>query len=710
MQAKYRRRAPPLAANASDYRYFDSADEGSGAVSGQERGLGHLLEQSLVGLFLLRHDGSIVYANDKMAGLLGYQSAAQLSGMQVSALVAPEDLVLLLAQQRIRLDGSVASVRYSCRLLHRDGSRRWVEVHGSVSEYKGQPVLLEMALDVGQRLESERQSRLADRVFESTSEGILITDAAFCIVAVNPAFTSITGYEASVAMGKPSRMMTGASAQAEINRGMLEKLASAGHWQGEMKDRRKDGSWYPAWLSISAIRDPQGNISNYVGVFTDNTLRKEAEGKLAFLADHDSLTGLLNRNGLMRIFSQRIDQARAAQKSLVLYFIDLDRFKTVNDTLGHHAGDQLLVAAAQRLRAELAEDDVLARFGGDEFVVLLGAGEKPPAVMAQDLINSMLRPFMINGHEMFITASVGSATFPEHGPDAVTILKNADIAMYHAKDRGKNTFRLFNQEMSHHALEKMLLENSLRHAVERDEFVLYFQPQVATSDGSLRGVEALLRWQHPTRGLVAPGMFIPLAEQTGLIVPLGAWVLRQACLQGRAWLDQGYQFGRVAVNLSPRQFAADDLLAVIDAALVQSGLPSSMLELEITESAIMHNPQDAVVLLERMRELGVAVSVDDFGTGYSSLASLKQYPLDTLKIDRSFVRGIPHDADDVAITEAIIAIAHKLRLQVVAEGVENEDQRDFLRAAGCDLTQGYLHAQPLPVAELERLWLAQAVR
>jgi len=676
------------------------------------RSFRYVADQSLVGVYMLRSDGAVLHANDKMANMLGYDSAAEVIGLQIANLTAPEDLALLEKNLQARLTGAEEHVRYTHRILSRDGTRRWVEVHGSVCQYDGGTALVEMALDVNQKVQSEWQSRLADRVFESTSEGILITDAEFRILAVNPAFTRITGYHPEEAMDKRSRMMTGPGAQAEINRGMLQRLASDGHWQGEMKDRRKDGSWYPAWLSISAIRDNQGGITNYVGVFTDNTIRKEAENKLAFLADHDSLTGLLNRSSLMRIFAQQIEAAQTSGETLVLFFIDLDRFKTVNDTLGHHAGDQLLVAAAERLREQLRPDDVLARFGGDEFVVILGGS--PPqdmiSAIAQRLINSILRPFVINGHEMFISASIGSAAYPEHGEDAIAILKNADIAMYHAKERGKNAFQLFSKEMSNHALEQMLLENSLRHAIERKEFELYYQPQFSAVDGAICGAEALIRWRHPTRGLVAPGMFITLAEQTGLIVPLGAWVLREACRQGKVWLDRGYQFGRIAVNLSPRQFSSDDLLSTIDNALGQSGLPSAMLELEITEGAIMQNPQEAVVLLKRMRQLGLTISVDDFGTGYSSLASLKQYPLDTLKIDRSFVKGIPADADDVAITEAIIAVAHKLHLQVVAEGVESQEQHDFLRAAGCDIVQGYLHSKPLSAGEIEAKWYLGGVQ
>lgn len=673
--------------------------------------LDYLMQQSLTGVYLLDGSGHIVQANDKMAQILGLNHADALRGMALSELIVADDLAAVEHHRYQRLLAHQQQVTYRCRLQLQDGSQRWAQVQGSVCEdwrigFEGATLLVEMLLDVDHQVQSAWQSRLADRVFESTSEGILITDQEFRILAVNPAFSRITGYRMEEAMGKRSRMLTGPAAQAEINRGMLQQLAAEGHWQGEMIDRRKDGNWYPAWLAISAIRDHEHGISHYVGVFTDNTIRKEAENKLAFLADHDSLTGLLNRSSLMRCLSELITDARKQGARLVLFFIDLDRFKTVNDTLGHHAGDQLLVAAAERLRQQLRPSDVLARFGGDEFVAVL-RGSPPPdmiAALAQRLINSIAQPFVIDGHEMFISASVGSAAFPEHGDDAVSILKNADIAMYRAKDGGKNAFQLFNQEMSQHALEQMLLENSLRHAVERKEFELYYQPQFFTVDGRVCGVEALVRWRHPTRGLIGPGMFITLAEQTGLIVPLGAWVLREACRQGKVWLDRGYHFGRVAVNLSPRQFSAGDLLRTIDDALAESGLPSTLLELEITEGAIMQNPQEAAVLLKRMRRLGVSISVDDFGTGYSSLASLKQYPLDTLKIDRSFIQGIPHDSHDTALTEAIIAIAHKLQLRVVAEGVEFPEQHSFLQAVGCDIVQGYLHAQALPVSEVESRW------
>jgi diguanylate cyclase (GGDEF)-like protein len=419
---------------------------------------------------------------------------------------------------------------------------------------------------------------------------------------------------------------------------------------------------------------------------------------------------MLNRSGMMARFAEQIERARRDNRQLALLFIDLDRFKTVNDTLGHLAGDQLLVAAAERMRSQLRAGDVAARLGGDEFTVLLSEPQSSGAAarLAERLIENMSQAFMIDGQEMFVTASVGIACYPADGDDAATLLKNADVAMYRAKERGRNTFQFFTSDMNTQAFEQLLLENSLRRAIERSEFELHYQPQFATVSGEVAGVEALIRWRHPELGLVAPGTFIAMAEHNGLIVPIGAWVLHEACRQGKAWLDAGWNFGRIAVNISARQFASDDLLDTIRSALERSGMPAAKLEVEITESTIMQNPQEAIRLLGRIRDMGVALAVDDFGTGYSSLATLKQYPLDSLKIDRSFVTGTPHDADDVAITEAIIAIARKMRLTVVAEGVETTEQADFLREAGCDIAQGFLFGRPVPAAELERRFLQVA--
>jgi diguanylate cyclase (GGDEF)-like protein/PAS domain S-box-containing protein len=673
------------------------------ALRESEKKFRNFVEQSLVGLYVVQ-DGRIAYANNKTAELLGYDSAEELLGIPLAQLTAPEDLPLLTENHRRRLHGEVDTIRYTYRALRRDGQRVWADVQGSACVYEGRPAVMGVALDVSKQVAFEHQSRLANRVFESTSEGIVITDANCRIEAVNPAFSRITGYSPDEAVGKLSRMMTGQGAQEKINRDMLAHLATDEHWQGEMRDRRKNGEWYPAWLSISTVRDADRNITNYVGVFTDNTRRKQAESRLQFLATHDSLTGMLNRSGFMAQFTDEIVRARGDNRQLGVLFIDLDRFKTVNDTLGHLAGDQLLVAAAERMRQQLKDSDLAARLGGDEFTVLMNDQQSSGAAakLAERLIASMAQPFVINGQEMFVTASVGVACYPADGIDAATLLKNADVAMYRAKQRGRNTFQFFTSDMNTLAFEQLLLENSLRRAIERSEFELHYQPQFATVTGQVAGIEALIRWRHPELGLVLPGTFISMAEQNGLIVPIGAWVLQEACRQAKAWHDAGWHFGHIAVNLSARQFASDDLLDTIRAALDKSGLTPSLLELEITESTIMQNPQEAVTLLGKIRDMGVALSVDDFGTGYSSLASLKQYPLDSLKIDRSFVKGVPSDADDVAITEAIIAIARKMGLHVVAEGVETSEQADFLRQAGCDVAQGFLFGRPASASELER--------
>ncbi|HEY8605930.1 MAG TPA: EAL domain-containing protein [Noviherbaspirillum sp.] len=678
------------------------------ALRESERKFRNFVEQSLVGLYVVQ-DGKLAYANRKTADLLGYDDPEQLIGTPIASLTHPDDLPVLAENHRLRLEGEVSSIRYTYRALRRDGRAVWADVHGSACDFEGRPAIMGVALDVSRQVAFEHQSRLANRVFESASEGIIITDAEHRIEAVNPAFTRITGYSAEEATGQLSRMLTGRGAEA--NKDMLVQLKRDGSWQGEVRDRRKNGDWYPAWMSISTVRDAEQRITNYVGVFTDNTRRKEDENRLRFLASHDSLTGTLNRSGMMARFAREIAHAQHEGKPLALLFVDLDRFKTVNDTLGHRAGDQLLVAATQRMRQQLSGNEIIARLGGDEFTILAQdtPGGGSAAKLADRIIRTLSQPFSIDGQEMFITASIGVACYPTDGDDAATLLKNADVAMYRAKERGRNTFQFFTAGMNTQAFEQMLLENSLRRALERSEFELHYQPQFANATGALAGVEALIRWRHPDLGTVFPGTFIALAEHNGLIVPIGAWVLHEACRQGKAWLDAGLCFGHVAVNLSARQFAADDLLDTIRAALDGSGLPPAMLELELTESAIMHNPGEAIELLDRIRAMGVMLSIDDFGTGYSSLASLKQYPLDSLKIDRSFVKGVPHDADDVAITEAIIAIAHKMGLKVVAEGVETAQQADFLRAAGCDVSQGFLLGRPVPAGEAAQLMGARAV-
>jgi len=426
--------------------------------------------------------------------------------------------------------------------------------------------------------------------------------------------------------------------------------------------------------------------------------RRLAEDQLRFIATHDSLTDLPNRSLFNERLRHALHQSTRYTRGIAVMFIDMDRFKVVNDSLGHGAGDRLLQDSAKRLAECLRESDTVARLGGDEFVVMIEnfTAPKDAIAVAQKVLASLSRPFFVDGQEFLMSASIGISTFPDDGKDAETLLKNADIAMYRAKDQGRNNYQFYSAQMNKHTFERLAMESSLRRAVERNEFLLHYQPKLDLRTGAISGVEALVRWQHPDWGMVSPAQFIPLAEETGLIVQIGEWVLKAACEQNKRWRDQGIPPLRVAVNLSARQFAQKTLLGDIAKTIAQSGLTPESLELEITESLVMTNPEHATETLHKLKAMGISLSIDDFGTGYSSLAYLKRFPIDCVKIDRSFIKDIPTEADDMAITKGVIALGHSLRLKVVAEGVETVEQQDFLRSNDCDEMQGYLFSKPLP--------------
>ncbi|MGQ0654574.1 MAG: bifunctional diguanylate cyclase/phosphodiesterase [Betaproteobacteria bacterium] len=440
-------------------------------------------------------------------------------------------------------------------------------------------------------------------------------------------------------------------------------------------------------------------LGNQIGQFI---VRKEAEEKVRFVASHDALTGLPNRIMFTQRLEHALAQAHRHGRRLAVLFIDLDRFKLINDTLGHDAGDTVLRAVAARLSEKLRASDSVGRLGGDEFVVLL---EELPeahyvAGVAQKLIDALARSFVLGGREYHLSGSIGVSTYPDDATTMQDLLKNADIAMYRAKEHGRNTFQFYSEQMNVHSVERLSLESELRRGIEREELVLHFQPQASVRGATITGVEALVRWQHPEQGLLPPHRFIPLAEESGLVVALGEWVLRTACARVQAWAQAGVAVPRMAVNLSPRQFLQGDLTAIIERSLAQTGCPPGLLELEITESMVMHNPERAVELMHRIRAIGVKVAIDDFGTGYSSLGALKRFPVDRLKVDRSFIHDIPRDRDDAAITQAVIVMAHSLGMKVTAKGVETADQLEFLRTHGCDEMQGFYVSKPLPEAEL----------
>ncbi|WP_293228020.1 EAL domain-containing protein [Paludibacterium sp.] len=674
------------------------------AVVEAEQKYGALIEQSLAGIFIFQ-DSRLVYLNEKLAEMLG-GSPESLEGYRLEDLVATGDLVRVRELIRQRFDDNVQVMHYTTRISRRDGSLLDVEVHSRLFDYNGRPASIGFALDISDRIAADANQKLTAKVFETSAEGILICDAELRIIAVNGAFSRVTGYQREEALGKVSRVFSDESRSNYAE--MMSALNEQGYWRGELLDRRKNGDWYPAELSLSLVRDPQGEVVNYVGLFADITVRKQAQERMNFLANHDPLTRLPNRSCLISALEDQLLTMSEGGGKLAVIFIDLDRFKLINDSFGHQSGDELLRVIAIRLANTVGERGMLARLGGDEFTLLMSDFENlgDLSIIAEQVLGVLAKPLQLEEHEVFVTGSIGISVYPNDGADARTLLKNADVAMYRAKDAGKNTYEFFNAEMNAQTVERLVLENSLRQALERDEFELHFQPQVDAVTRSLIGVEVLLRWRHPQQGLVAPGRFIPLAEETGLIKPIGAWVLKEACRQLKRWDREGLSVPRLAVNLSARQFEQANLISLVHAALEESGIAPQRLELEITESMIMQNPVETVRILNELKNLGVQLAIDDFGTGYSSLSILKRFPLDSLKIDRSFVDGLPQDGDSAAITEAVLAMARKLGFSVVAEGVEHAGQANFLQAIGCDSLQGYYFGKPMP-AEHFVAWLAE---
>ncbi len=559
-----------------------------------------------------------------------------------------------------------------------------------------------------EKTQTEQRLRQSAAVFKSTVEGVIITDHQEKIVDVNQAFESITGYQREEITGLTPRILKSERHDISFYRDMWKSLSETGQWRGEVWNRRKCGEVYPEWLNISSIYDGSGALTNYVAVFSDITSIKRSEEELDHLAHHDALTDLPNRLLFNSRLRQAIKHAKREDSVLAVLFVDLDRFKNINDSLGHSAGDSLLQQLAARLKGALRLDDSVARISGDEFVILLeqiGDSENT-AVAVEKIMKVFDEPFRLDEHQISITASIGISLYPMNGEDASTLLRHADTAMYRAKNEGRNSYQFYTREMTSSAFERVVMENALRGALEREEFQLAYQPQIQLQSGHLTGLEALIRWHHPELGVVAPSKFIPLAEDTGLIHDIGAWVLRAACRQGKSWQDKGYDYGRIAVNVARPQLQRGDFLETVKGILEQSGLSAANLELEVTEGAVMENTEHAVQQLRALGDLGLQLSIDDFGTGYSSMSYLKLLPIHKLKIDQSFVHDIPFDRNDMAISEAIIALGHALDLHVIAEGVETERQAEFLRKKGCLEAQGYLYCKPLPAEEIEARYFA----
>ena len=629
-------------------------------------------------------------------------------------LIHPDDRE---SQERLlqqHLSGEAPHYEAEYRLRAKDGSWLWVLDRGKIvaRDPAGKPLrMVGTHKDVSARKTAEKELRLSAQVIRSMNEAVIITDLDFHIVSINPAFTRISGYDAEAALGLNFAFLNSAQHGMEFYRELRQQLRESGRWQGELWLRTQSGNDILIWLELNRVPDDTGHQSHLIGVFTDITDRKQAEQELRYLANYDTLTTLPNRTLFQERLGHAVTQARRHNRTMAVLFLDLDRFKHINDSLGHHVGDLLLKAVASRLRDSVREEDTVARLGGDEFTIVLEdiSSERVAAVVAEKVLAAFNQPLLLEGREVVITPSIGISLYPNDGQDTASLVKFADTAMYHAKELGRNNYQFYTEKLNSLAMRRMQLESSLRRALENEEFSLVYQPKRDLHDGRLTGVETLIRWHNDDFGSIAPTEFIPLAEDTGLIVPIGEWVLRQACGQYMRWQAQGVRGFTMAINLSARQFKKGDLIAVIARVLKDTGMPPEALELELTESMIMENAEISIHMLEELKAMGLKLAVDDFGTGYSSLSYLKRFPIDTLKIDREFVRDISTDPDDAAITSAIIAMAHSLALKVVAEGVETENQLEFLRQQGCDEIQGYYFSRPLTPEDCEAFLRAQGL-
>ncbi|CUI04161.1 bifunctional diguanylate cyclase/phosphodiesterase [Massilia antarctica] len=567
---------------------------------------------------------------------------------------------------------------------------------------------LRLTEDLALRKRTEKALRLREKVIEVSANAVIICNAQapeYAVEYVNPAFEKLTGFCAAEVIGKSLKSLQGDGHDQQNIDEITAALREQREGHAVVRSFRKDGSGYWNDLFIAPVRDDAGAISHFVVAQYDISAVMRFEAELEYQANHDVLTGLANRHLLAERLSSAIAQAQRAGTELWVVFVDLDRFKFVNDTLGHEAGDAMLRVLGGRIKGAVDDGDTVSRMGGDEFVLVLPGrpGDGDGLRVLQRIMDAVAEPLRIQAHEFFVTCSLGVAVYPADGGNADTLTKHADIAMYRAKEMGRNTYQFYCPEMNARTLERLQIEADLRHALERNELVLHYQPQIDVGSGAIVGMEALLRWEHPVLGTVSPLRFIALAEEMGLIIPIGAWVIRTACLQNMAWQKAGMARLRMAVNLSARQFTGKDLLQSVGDALEESGLEARYLELELTESMVMSDVENTITILRMLKQLGVHLAIDDFGTGYSSLSYLSRFPLDVLKIDQSFVRDIAVGADAAAIVVSIISLAHSLRLKVIAEGVETAAQLAFLREHGCDEVQGYFFSRPVGALEFESL-------
>lgn len=670
------------------------------------------MEASEIGLWDWNLETDAVF-HSNFDRMLGYsQEELKTFKGHLQPLVHPEDYPRIRAAMVAHMKGKTDRYHMVYRTRHKQGGWLWVEDNGRVVSRDDHGHVLRMIgtrRDVTAQQEAAEKLQLAATVFENAAEGIYIFGRNMRIISVNAQFSRITGWSREEVINhRVAEFMQ--PEQLEMYADIKETVERDGHWEGEIIDHRKGGESYPAWLQVNVVRNERNEVTHFVGIFSDLTARRETEEKLRYLSSYDKLTGLANRT----LFRDRLHTAMAGARqrrgTLALLMLDLDRFKQVNDTLGHELGDKLLYAAAARLMALDIHADTISRIGGDEFTIIIEdyTDHAQLEQVASRIIESIRAPFYLDDHELLLGVSIGIALFPEHGKELQILVNHADAAVQQAKRLGGNSFQFFAGALRSGNVDQLVLETSLRKAIFRNEFVVYYQPKLDLATGRIYGVEALVRWQHPTRGLLAPKDFIPLAEETGLIAAIGELVLERAARQVNAWRDIGLGNIKVSVNLSAHQVRKGNLVEVVERVIFSSGLPPEQLELEITESQMMEDVDATIRMLQTLRKRGIGISLDDFGTGYSSLSYLKRFPIDTVKIDQSFVRDLHKSEDDAAIVRAIIAMAHSLGVKVIAEGVEAASHLEFLKNAGCDAIQGFLISRPVPENELIPLLRAHA--
>jgi diguanylate cyclase (GGDEF)-like protein/PAS domain S-box-containing protein len=652
-----------------------------------------------VGIYIVQNE-KFVYVSPLFQKLSGY-SYADLAGTNPVDYIHPDDREIVRKKAIKSLKGK-SSDAYEYRFTRKNGEVMLVLEMVTSITYRGKRATLGSFIDITERKQMEEALRQSEEryrtIIEEMEEWYFETDLAGNITFFNDVFANVLGYSQKELTGLNFRSFVKKEESDSVFR-LFNQVFKTGESTKNFPHEfiSTDGTVTSAEFSIFPKRDKEGKVYGFRGIGHDITERKHAEEKIKYLATHDSLTGLPNRLMFSQLLNHAIQSARRYTRQFAVLFIDLDRFKIINDTLGHEAGDQLLQEIAMRLKQTLRAVDVVARLGGDEFVIFIEgvSDSSQAATVSHNILTTIIKPITIMGQERHITASIGISVFPKDAEDEQSLMKNADMAMYLAKEKGKNNYQFYSEDIQSKSIERLSIETNLRFALERNELSLHYQAKVDFKTNVITGVEALLRWQNPYLGSVTPTQFIPIAEESGLIIPIGRWVMRTACAQNVAWQQQGLPAVCMAVNLSLRQLTDDNLIDDIRTALNDSGMAPNLLELEITESMVMHNPTRMIAVLAKIKNLGVRLAIDDFGTGYSSLAQIKHFHVDTLKVDRSFIRNIPKDSEDKAITEAIIALGKPLSFIVVAEGVETVDQLDFLREHSCDEMQGHYFSKPI---------------